>query len=131
MRLLLATLKMLDEISLPNPGVFGPAKIIRRLMETNGVLDAPAVVASPEDNLSPTLDVDAIAKMFPGPSQFDVNTTPEQYSGNPMHTGMPQGRNDNMTYQNVIDDSLFGFLDDSSFGNFDEFGLQGPHMSWR
>ena len=35
--LLLASLKMLDELSVPNPGVSRPAAIIRRLMQDNGI----------------------------------------------------------------------------------------------
>jgi hypothetical protein len=34
---LLANLKMLDELSVPNPGVSRPAAIIRRLMQDNGI----------------------------------------------------------------------------------------------
>jgi hypothetical protein len=37
LRLLLANLKMLDELSVPNPGVSRPAAIIRRLMQDNGI----------------------------------------------------------------------------------------------
>lgn len=35
--LLLTSLKALDELCIPNPGVFRPANIIRRLMQTNGI----------------------------------------------------------------------------------------------
>jgi hypothetical protein len=37
MKLLLLSLKMLDELSVPNPGVSRPAAIIRRLMQNNGI----------------------------------------------------------------------------------------------
>jgi hypothetical protein len=37
LRLLLASLEMLDELSVPNPGVSRPAAIIRRLMQDNGI----------------------------------------------------------------------------------------------
>jgi hypothetical protein len=41
LRLLLASLKTLDELSVPNSGISRPANIIRRLMQTNGILEAP------------------------------------------------------------------------------------------
>ncbi|KAE8446017.1 hypothetical protein EG329_012656 [Mollisiaceae sp. DMI_Dod_QoI] len=41
LRLLLASLKTLDELSVPNPGVARPASIIRRLMESNGIAEPP------------------------------------------------------------------------------------------
>ena len=39
LKLLLSGLKTLDELCVPNPGVSGPANIIRRLMQTNGILE--------------------------------------------------------------------------------------------
>lgn len=39
LRLLLTSLKMLDELSVPNPGVSRPANIIRRLMQTHGITE--------------------------------------------------------------------------------------------
>jgi hypothetical protein len=41
LRLLLASLKMLDELSVPNPGVARPATIIRGLMQRNGIPEGP------------------------------------------------------------------------------------------
>ncbi|KIM94096.1 hypothetical protein OIDMADRAFT_136410 [Oidiodendron maius Zn] len=41
-RLLLASLKTLDELCVPNPGVSRPANIIRRLMQMNGIHEAPS-----------------------------------------------------------------------------------------
>jgi hypothetical protein len=40
LKLLLASLRMLDELSVPNPGVSRPAQIVRRLMHSNGIPDA-------------------------------------------------------------------------------------------
>lgn len=37
LKLLLASLKALDELSVPNPGVARPASIVRRLMKDNGI----------------------------------------------------------------------------------------------
>lgn len=39
LRLLLASLETLDELSVPNPGVSRAATIIRRLVESNGVVE--------------------------------------------------------------------------------------------
>ncbi|KAH8586181.1 nitrogen assimilation transcription factor nirA [Bisporella sp. PMI_857] len=41
LRLLLASLKTLDELSVPNPGISRPANIIRRLMQSNGISEGP------------------------------------------------------------------------------------------
>ena len=41
LRLLLASLKTLDELSVPNPGVSRPASIIRCLMRNNGIPECP------------------------------------------------------------------------------------------
>jgi hypothetical protein len=40
LRLLLASLKTLDELCVPNPGISRPANIIRRLMQMNGIHEA-------------------------------------------------------------------------------------------
>ena len=47
LKLLLASLRMLDELSVPNPGVSRPAQIVRRLMNSNGIPDASGKLFRP------------------------------------------------------------------------------------
>ncbi|PGH17891.1 hypothetical protein AJ79_00790 [Helicocarpus griseus UAMH5409] len=70
---LAASLKCLDELTMPNSGVSKPASIIRKLMVANGLelsSEPPADIQSPS-----SLDLDAILRMFPSRSPATMQLT--------------------------------------------------------
>ncbi|CZR66512.1 related to pathway-specific regulatory protein nit-4 [Phialocephala subalpina] len=104
LRLLLASLKTLDELSVPNPGVSRPATIIRRLLESNGIVEPP--VTSPQMNAGYDFDINATPKSIELSSLFD--TFSQDMQGFGVATNI-----DTMRLDNNLNDSLFGFMDNT------------------
>ncbi|KAH8817021.1 fungal-specific transcription factor domain-containing protein [Xylogone sp. PMI_703] len=110
LRLLLTGLKTLDELSLPNPGVSRPANIIRRLMQTNGIMEGP--ISSPENDATISFDMNTTPKSIPLTSLFDMFV---QEQGQSSHAGnTPIGNNiPNALLDDALNDSIYGFMDNS------------------
>ncbi|KUJ06692.1 uncharacterized protein LY89DRAFT_403835 [Mollisia scopiformis] len=102
LKLLLASLKPLDELSLPNPGVTRPASIIRHLMHSNGIAEPP--VTSPRTNAGYSYDVNATPNSIELSSLFDTFAQ-DINSGGSMPNADPR------FIDNTLNDSLFGFMD--------------------
>ncbi|KAF8847100.1 nitrogen assimilation transcription factor NirA [Acephala macrosclerotiorum] len=104
LRLLLASLKTLDELSVPNPGVSRPATIIGRLMESNGIAEPP--VTSPEMNGGYYFDINVTPKSIELSSLFDTFSQDMQGFGAAVNV-------DNVLLDSSLNDSLFGFMDNT------------------
>lgn len=112
MSLLTSSLECLDELSLPNPGVKKPAKIIRNLMrssclpeETNASHNSTSCSQDHLYNLVsvPDFDLDAILQMFsPKPPDNDSTVPLSEVASSITVSGI-----DNHTF----DDILYGFMD--------------------
>lgn len=111
-RLLISSLKCLDELSVPNPGIRKPTRIIRNIMRSNSldqIIDTDRnrlVSESHSIDPPPILDFDleAVLRMFPGrPSADDGNI-------------MKDGTADDFTTFGLgnsnCEDILYGFMED-------------------
>ncbi|RFU33094.1 hypothetical protein B7463_g3230, partial [Scytalidium lignicola] len=105
LRLLLTGLKTLDELSVPNPGVSRPTNIIRRLMQTNKIMEGP--ISSPENDATISFDMNATPKSIPLTSLFDTFAHENGSNiGNASNIS-------NALLEDAMNDSIFGFMDNS------------------
>jgi hypothetical protein len=113
---------MLDELSVPNPGVSRPASIIRSLMQSNAIPEGPgksifyllvnhrltSVVSSPETNLRFPFDINAT------PNSVDLSSLFDTFAQDVQTQAMGELSNiDTSLMNNTMNDSLFGFMDNT------------------
>jgi hypothetical protein len=92
--MLATSLRCLDELTVPNPGVVRPANIIRNLVATSGIRLLPTVNGqSVEDAWD--VNVDAILRMFPSRS-----LDPQDYplNGAALNSGFEHALNEDVLY---------------------------------
>ena len=131
LRLLLVGLKTLDELTVPNPGISRPAKIIRQLMERNGIVEAPSECRLSFFNTCcgslltlghkyPSSQcTNCLAVPTPQNSDtaaYDLSQTPKSISLTSLYDTFALEGHPNSENLQGIDNTLLGDLNDSIYG---------------